>query len=89
MRRQIDRVQRGLDPKDWKATPSIGVGVREIRIRDDGNAYRTLYVTNIGEGIYVLHVFTKKSNRTKRTDIDTARSRLRALQLQLREERRW
>ena len=52
-------------------------------------AYRTLYVTNIREAIYVLHVLTKESKRTKRTDIDTARSRLKALQLQLREEGRW
>lgn len=84
MGRQIDRVQRGLDPKDWKAMPSVGRGVREIRIRDEGNAYRTLYVANIDDAIHVLHVFTKKSRRTRQGDIDTARARLRALQLQRR-----
>ena len=64
--------------------PSVGRGVREFRIRDEGNAYRTLFVTNIGDAIHVLHVFTKKSRTTRRSDIQTARSRLRALQQQLR-----
>lgn len=83
MGRQLDRLQRGLEPRDWKAMPSVGVGVREIRIRDDGNSYRTLFVTNIGDAIHVLHVFTKKSRKTRLSDIDVARSRLRALRQQL------
>jgi phage-related protein len=28
---QPDRVQRGLDPDDWKPMASIGAGVREIK----------------------------------------------------------
>jgi len=35
---QLDRVQRGLEPFDWKPMTSIGPGVREIRARDDSNA---------------------------------------------------
>lgn len=31
---QIDLVQQGLDPDDWKPMAVIGSGVREIRIRD-------------------------------------------------------
>jgi phage-related protein len=31
---QLDRVQRGLEPDDWKPMPTIGAGVRELRIRD-------------------------------------------------------
>lgn len=87
MGRQIDRVQRGLEPNDWKAMPQVGPGVREIRVRDDGNAYRRIYVTNIGDAVYVLHVFAKKSRRTARSDVETARSRLRALRSQLRKGR--
>jgi phage-related protein len=30
---QIDRVQRGLDPDNWKPMKTVGPGVREIRIR--------------------------------------------------------
>ncbi len=29
---QLDQVQRGLEPDDWKPTTIIGQGVREIRI---------------------------------------------------------
>ena len=29
---QIDRLQRGYDPEDWKPMPSVGKGVREVRI---------------------------------------------------------
>jgi phage-related protein len=31
---QLDRVQRGLQPDDWKPMQAIGPGVRELRIRD-------------------------------------------------------
>ncbi|HKR47437.1 MAG TPA: type II toxin-antitoxin system RelE/ParE family toxin [Paraburkholderia sp.] len=32
--RQLRRVQRGLDPHDWKPLNPVGRGAREIRIRD-------------------------------------------------------
>jgi len=31
---QLDRVQNGPDPTDWKPMAAIGQGVREIRVRD-------------------------------------------------------
>lgn len=37
---QLDRVQRGLDPDDWKPMPGIGPGVREVRVRDEVGAFR-------------------------------------------------
>jgi predicted XRE-type DNA-binding protein len=36
---QLERVQRGLEPDDWKPMNSIGLGVREIRVRDRSGAY--------------------------------------------------
>jgi phage-related protein len=41
---QLNQVQRGLDPEDWKPMQSIGGGVREIRIRDQAGAFRVIYV---------------------------------------------
>lgn len=32
---QLDQVQRGVGPDDWKPMASIGAGVREIGIRDE------------------------------------------------------
>lgn len=76
---QLDRVQRGLEPDDWKPMPSIGVGVREIRVRDASGAYRVVYVANRVEAIYVLHAFQKKRQRTPGRDLDLAQARLREL----------
>ena len=84
---QIDRVQRGLEPNDWKAMPSVGPGVREIRVHDEGKAYRCVYVANIEEAVYVLHVFVKKSRRTSKRDVETARMRLRFLRSEFRKRR--
>src|SRR5438552_14473921 len=44
---QLYRVQRGLDPADWKPMATIGRGVREIRIRDDTGAYRVIYIATL------------------------------------------
>ena len=80
---QLDRVQRGLDPTDWKPIKSVGQGVREVRIQHDGQ-YRVIYVASFEETIYVLHAFQKKTRKTNRPDLDTAK---RALQEALDRQR--
>ncbi len=79
MGRQIDRVQKGFDPTDWRPMPSVGRGVREIRVHDAGGIYRSMYTTKIVDAVYVLHVFVKKSRKTPTRDIRLAKSRLKAL----------
>jgi len=39
---QFDKVQRGLQPDDFKQKPVIGKGFEEIRIRDDSGIYRVI-----------------------------------------------
>ncbi|APW44319.1 type II toxin-antitoxin system RelE/ParE family toxin [Rhodoferax saidenbachensis] len=73
---QIDRLQQGLDPDDWKPMPSVGSGVREIRVRDEAGAWRTIYLAKLPEAVYVLHCFQKKTQKTAQTDIDLAKARL-------------
>lgn len=73
---QIYRVQLGLDPDDWKPMPSVGTGVRELRVRGSDSQYRAIYITTIGDMVYVLHVFVKKTQRTPNTDVDIAKKRL-------------
>jgi len=75
---QIDAVQRGKEPDDWKPMKSVGQGVREIRIHREGS-YRVVYVAKFEEGVYVLHAFQKTTQKTPRKDIEFARSRYRAL----------
>ena len=73
---QLDRVQRGLDPGDWKPMQSAGSGVREVRIRDQAGAFRVIYVANRSEAVYVLHAFQKKTRATSKRDLDLAAARL-------------
>jgi phage-related protein len=76
---QLDQVQRGGEPDDWKPMPAIGQGVREIRIRDSTGAFRVIYVAKFAEAIFVLHCFQKKSQKTAKTDLDLAEQRYREL----------
>jgi phage-related protein len=76
---QLDRVQQGLDPEDWKPMKSIGPGVREIRIREKSGAYRVIYVTRQTNRLYVLHAFQKKTEKTAKPDLELAKTRYRSL----------
>jgi phage-related protein len=63
---QLDRVQHGREPDDWKPINAIGRGVREIRIRDAAGAFRVLYAAKFGDAVYVLHCFQKKTQKTSK-----------------------
>ena len=76
---QIDLVQQGFDPDDWKPMAIIGAGVREIRIAEEGGAFRVIYVAKFEQAIFVLHFFQKKTRKTARADIELARARYREL----------
>jgi phage-related protein len=76
---QLDRVQRGLDPDDWKPMKGVGQGVREIRVRDASGAFRVVYVATFAEAVYVLHAFSKKTRQTPLRDLVVAQSRFREL----------
>jgi phage-related protein len=72
---QLDKVQRGEQPDDFKALPAVGNGVEEIRVSDDSGAYRVIYVARHADAVYVLHAFQKKTQATAKRDIDTAKRR--------------
>jgi len=72
---QLHRVQLGLEPSDWKPMRSVGPGVVEIRIHQEGE-YRVLYVAKFAEAIYALHAFSKKTQQTWQADIEIARRNL-------------
>ena len=76
---QLHRVQNGLDPENWKPFKDIGPGVKEIRISDDGDAFRVMYVAKFLDKIYVLHSFQKKSQKTSLKDIKIAKTRYSAI----------
>lgn len=76
---QIDRLQRGYDPEDWKPMPSVGKGVREVRIRDEAGAFRVICLAKLEDAVYVLHCFQKKTQKTATGDIELARNRYKEL----------
>ena len=75
---ELYTTQRGLDPSDWKPMPSIGSGVKEIRIHVLGE-WRVIYVAKFADAVYVLHAFQKRSRKTRREDIELARWRYRQI----------
>ena len=76
---QLDLVQRGHDPDDWKPLKIAGSGVREIRIRGASGAFRVMYIATIADAVYVLHAFEKKTQKTAKRDIDLASARFKML----------
>ena len=82
---QLRVVQRGLDPLDWKPMPTVGPGIREIRVHT-ALEHRILYVARFAEAIYVLHAFEKRTRKTAKHDLDIARQRFRALMTWRRRE---
>ena len=80
---QLDRVQHGLQPDDFKPMPSIGAGVEELRIRDEAGAFRVVYLARMADAVYVLHCFQKKTQQTAQRDLELARRRLKDLMKEL------
>jgi phage-related protein len=58
--------------------PSVGKGVYEIRIHADGE-YRLFYVAKRAGTIYVLHAFRKKTQQTRKEDIELGKLRLKLI----------
>ena len=72
---QLDKVQRGEQPSDFKPMADIGKGVEELRIWDDSGTYRVVYTARLADAVYVLHAFQKKTQTTSKSDIELAKKR--------------
>lgn len=75
----LHKVQEGLIPKNVKALTGFKPAVMEIVTAYDANAYRTVYTTKIGDVVYVLHCFQKKSTqgiKTPKHEINLVQQRL-------------
>lgn len=71
-------VQQGKSHASIKSLKGLPE-VQEIRADVDSGTYRAVYAVNLGDAIYILHVFQKKSKRgieTPKPDMDAIRSRL-------------
>lgn len=81
----LRRLQKGHLPDcDARRMESVGRGVWELKTADERTWYRVIYLTRIGNALYVLHAFEKSSRKTDRRDLEIAKSRLRSVLAQLR-----
>ena len=85
---ELDAVQQGEMPSDFKPMKSVGPGTFEMRISaEPRQAHRVFYVAKFEEAIYVLHAFEKKTQKTARQDIQIGKRRYQEM-LELREDLR-
>lgn len=78
----LGRVQQDKPHSSIKPLKGLP-GVQEIRANVDTDTYRAVYAVNLGDAIYMLHVFQKKSKRgseTPKPDMDAIRARLKQAQ---------
>jgi len=78
----------GVPACETRSMPSIGKGVWELKESDERTWYRVVYLSRIGNVIYVLHCFEKDRRKTDQRDITTARSRLKQVLKRLKEAER-
>ncbi len=71
---ELDAVQRGFMPSDFKPMLSVGPGTYEIRAHILGE-WRVIYVSKFKQAVYVLHAFQKKVQKTRKEDIELAARR--------------
>lgn len=76
---QLFRVQEGKHPADAKPMKTVGQGVFEIRIHEEGQTHRVFYVARFEEAAYVLHAFEKKGRKTAKKDLEIGQRRYREL----------
>lgn len=83
--------QRGL--RHVSAKPMQGfssAGVLEVVDHPEGGTFRAVYTVLFYEAVFVLHCFQKKSKQgvaTPREDMDVIRSRLKAVETRIKEQR--
>jgi phage-related protein len=74
----LQLVQAGETPMSAKLFKRVASGVYEIVKRYDTDTYRAVYAVKIGERIYILHAFQKKSKqgiKTPQSDVDLIKQR--------------
>lgn len=83
---ELRRLQTGDRPLNSRPMPSIGARVYELKEQDERAWYRVIYLAKIGNRIYILHCFEKKSAKTGKSDLALAKARLKRVLARLRSE---
>ncbi len=85
----LREMQEGRRPRlSTRRMDSLGSGVFELKDSDDSFWYRMIYLTRIGDVIYVLDCFKKDTAKTEGKDLRRAKARLSNVKQRLMEERK-
>ncbi len=82
IRRVLTVAAEGTKADNVKPMKGLGSGVFEIALKYRTDAYRVVYALQIGEAIWVVHAFQKKSKtgiKTPKQDIDLIKKRIKDL----------
>ena len=85
--RALTILAEGRMPDIAKPLIGFGSGVMELALRHRGDAFRVVYALQIGDDIWVIHAFQKKSKsgiKTPGREIDVIQERLKRLREMLR-----
>ena len=69
-----------------KLFKGCGSGVYEIALSYDKNAYRAVYIVTLGDTLYVVHSFQKKSKqgiKTPKEEVDIIKQRIKLLKAEV------
>jgi len=80
--RALTQIADGFTPDIAKPLQGLGSGVRELVLKEHGDAYRAIYGLQFGDEIWVAHAFQRKSKTgiaTPKHEIDVVRERIKRL----------
>jgi phage-related protein len=87
MARALTILAEGQKPDIAKPLTGFGSGVMELALKHRGDAFRVVYALQIGDDIWVIHAFQKKSKtgiKTPKQEIDLVHERLKRLKEMLK-----
>lgn len=87
MARALTILAEGQMPEIAKPLTGFGPGVMELALRHRGDAFRVVYALRIGNDIWVIHAFQKKSKsgiKTPKQEIGVIEERLKRLKEMLK-----
>lgn len=85
--RRLIIAARGEKARIAKPMTGLGSGVFEVALPYRGDAYRTVYAVQMGEDVWVIHAFQKKSTqgiKTPQREIEVIRERIKRLKEMLK-----
>lgn len=85
---ELDLIQQGHEPSDYKVMRNLGSGVTELRKKMPDGTFRIVYVAKFERAVFVLHSFQKKTEKTAKQDLAVIKRRYQALIQELESEDR-